>query len=212
MDINILAVKLILLFLPGIISWFILEKLIISKKREFSYYIVYSFLLGFLSYFSYFVLLNLVNLMFKTSYKVNFFSLLLNSTEFTNPSIIFEEILSVSILGIFVSIFILAPIINYKLFHLILQKIRITKRFSEPDLWSYLFNSENFCWIDYRDLKNKRIYRGKFKSYSDTLGNIAELLLEDVRIYDINSNLLYEVPAIYLARECRNNNRIYRRL
>lgn len=204
MEINNLAVNIILLFLPGILSWFILEKLIISKKRAFSYYIIYSFLLGFLSYFSYFGLLNLANLIFNRDYQVNFFNLLLNSGETLNSTAVFKEIFFVSLLALIIAV-VLAAIINKRWFHLILQKLRITKRFSEPDLWSWLVNSDDFTWVYIRDYKNNKSYRGKIDSYSDTLGEIAELLLHDVSVFNNETGgHLYDAKAVYLARESNN--------
>jgi hypothetical protein len=203
-DINNLAVKLILLFLPGIASWFILEKLIISRKRDFSYYVIYSFLLGFSSYFSYFGILSLINLLFEKSYKVNFFYLLLNSSELNSPAEIFREIFFVSILG-FILALILSIVINKRWFHRILQELKITKRYSEPDLWSYLFNSENEYGVSVIDYQNNKIYKGKINSYSDTLGEVAELYLENVSVFDEKSgDYLYDVDKIYLSRESKN--------
>lgn len=173
MNISDLALRIILLFLPGIISWFIIEKLIISRKREFSYFIVYSFLLAFLSYYSYDSFLLIINIFFKTSYYTEFFSFLVNTNEPLKVSI-FSEILKVSGIAFIFSL-ILAFFINKRTFHKILQKCTITKRFSEPDLWSYIVNSDNYKWIYFRDFKNRKIYRGKLVGFSDTLGEITEV-------------------------------------
>ncbi len=198
MQLSELTIRIILLFLPGVICWFFLEKLIISRKREFSYFIIYSFLLAFLSYFTYYSIVYLLKLIpALNTPDVKFFSLLLNLDKPLGEGILFEIFL-VSLTAFLLALG-LSLIINNRIFHKIFLN-KISRRFPEPDLWSFIFNRNDKYWIDLRDFKNKKIYRGQIFSYSDTISSIVELYLTKVKVYEEDGGEEYEVPGLYIAR------------
>ena len=52
-EFSITTVKILLLFLPGIIYCLIHEKITFHPKREFNYFLIRSFVFGVVSYFIY---------------------------------------------------------------------------------------------------------------------------------------------------------------
>ena len=90
---------------------------------------------------------------------------------------------------------------NYKLLGRFLRLIKATKKFGDEDLWEFVFNSTD-AGVEYayaRDYQNNKVYSGWVAGYSGS-EKVRELLLRDVQVYDLDSNLLYEMPLMYLGR------------
>ncbi len=92
---------------------------------------------------------------------------------------------------------------NYKLFTRFVQGIRATKKFGDEDVWDFVFNSSSVSSVDYlhfRDFENRVVYAGYVNIYSES-GQLRELVLRDVIVYDFDGNEMYKVAHMYLARE-----------
>ena len=64
MQISELTIRLVLLFLPGIITLLMIESLTTSKDKPNCYFFIKSFILGFFNYFLYFLILKTSVLLF----------------------------------------------------------------------------------------------------------------------------------------------------
>ncbi len=82
-----------------------------------------------------------------------------------------------------------------------LRAVGVTKRFGDEDVWEYVFNSGSPMseYVNLRDFDRQLTYAGYVGAFSET-GDIREILLRDVDVYDFTGTLLYNMPHIYLAR------------
>lgn len=198
MEISELLIRVILLFLPGIIAKIIIDQLsTIEEKRHF-YFVIYSLVLGFVSYFLYGFIVYLINSLNLSESPVNvsFLEALLDHDRGINVN----EIAYTSLISIFLGVFI-ALVINRKLFHRAAKKVGITNKFAEPGVWGFVFESSDPTdWVLVRDHKNKLSYYGWVSAFSDKVDD-CELFLRDVQIFDdVSGDHIHTTPAYYIAR------------
>lgn len=200
MDISVFAFRLLLLFFPGIICCYIIDTFTVHQERTQFEFIINSFLFGLISYILYWVLIILCH---KLNWIVNSDFVFLKALNDTNHNISYREILYVSFLSAVVGIFITA-IHTYKLHFRLIQKLKITRKFGELDVWGYLMNSSDTEWVTVRDIANNLMYDGWVQAFSDN-SKEAELLLGDVVVYKNDTGeKLYDVDSQYLSLD-RNN-------
>ena len=95
---------------------------------------------------------------------------------------------------------------NYKLFTRFVQAIKATKTFGDEDVWDFVFNASSLSTVDYlhfRDFENRVVYAGYVNLFSES-GQLRELVLRDVIVYDFDGEEMYKVARMYLARERDN--------
>lgn len=195
MNISELTIRLILLFIPGFISFILVDRLTVHRQTKLHHILMYSSLLGFISYFGYFVIVKLAQAL---SIQLEF-SFLTALTD-TKVPLNFGEIISASCLAVFVG-FALSFLINRQFLHRIGQILHITKVSGEIDVWSNLFNNPTTQWIVVRDLSNDIMYDGWVEAFSDSTDQQDELLLREVKVYQNSTGKeMYETPALYLSR------------
>jgi hypothetical protein len=197
MEITDFAVKIILLFIPGIIAFLIIESITVHKEIKIHRLIIYSLLLGFICY----SIFNLIMIIIEhnVNYRCSFFiSLTGNSAQSLN----LIEIFYVTLISILVG-FISSTLINYKILHKIAFTFKASKKFGDIDVWGYIMNSSNedIEWVVVRDIENDLIYEGWVNAFSD--GNDRdEMFLRYVIVFRNSTGVkLYEVPAMYLPRK-----------
>jgi len=79
------------------------------------------------------------------------------------------------------------------------NKIGLTKKLGEFDVWGYVFNSESVEWATVRDHRNGFAYDGWVKLFSDD-SERAELLLSNVDVHKNDTGQhLYSVASLYLS-------------
>src|ERR1035438_9081451 len=100
MELSEFVFRLILVFIPGLVAFIIVKQLTSHKKYEFYEETIYSFVLGWFSYFFYFGFLKVLS--FLTSLKIDF-CLLGVLTDKYKP-LNFHEILLTSFVSIFVGL------------------------------------------------------------------------------------------------------------
>lgn len=189
------TIRLLLLFFPGIIATLILDKLTTHRGRELRDFILYSFILGVTSYSLLYLAIQVINLFYKKTLTVIFFEALTSGKTTINFKEVFFATLIAVLLGVFMSI-----IVNRKMIHRAAQKLKITKKFGDSDVWQYIFESPDIEWITVRDLSNDLVYQGWVSAYSDTHEN-NELFLRDVIVYrNSDGSRLYDVKGIYLTK------------
>lgn len=200
MEFSEFTFRLILLFLPGVISYLIIENLVVIERRSVFYFSIYSFILGFLSYLLYNSILTVFIWIMGSrmlSNDLSFFGSLTDS----DKSIEFQEVFFVSLLSVGVGLS-LSAFFHRKLFHRAAKRLKITNRFGDIGVWGYLFNSSGSTeWVVVRDIKFDLLYEGWVEAFSDTVKD-NELFLRDVVVYrNSTGEELYRVPGQYITRK-----------
>ena len=206
MQISEFTFRLILLFIPGIIASIIVDCLTIHKERKLYEILLNSLLFGFLCYFMYGATIYLLSLLkslavllsqFNYELEFNFLRSLTDNSIKLN----LEEIFIVTVLSIPVAL-LFSFLINYKILYRIAHRLKISKKYGDIDLWSYIMNMEMPEWVVVRDIENDLMYEGWIQAFSDSSEKNDELFLRDVKVYRNSSgDELYDIPALYLSRE-----------
>ena len=194
MAITDLTISLILLFLPGLVTLFIIDTLATHKKWELYKYVYYAFILGFINY-SIWYLLSL--LPFLGIEKFYFIQSLIDKQKINSDEVFYVSIVIAIPFG-----FIATWIIEKKLIYRVARRLGISKKIGDSDIWSFTFNStENTDWIVIRDYNNNIMIEGFVESFSDS-SERDELLLSKVKVYENSSGeLMYEIAGMYFAPE-----------
>lgn len=199
MELSEFTFRIILIFVPGLISFLIIDKLTIHKEFKIHQIIISSLILGFLCYFSYYLMLQVVKIVLKINIKFSFLQVLVDR----NSTINLKEIVFVTIISIpigFLSTFLL----NYKVIVRIAHRLKISNKFGDIDVWSYIMNSKMPEWVIIRDIENDLMYEGWIEAFSDSTG-VDELFLRDVKVYkNSTAEECYEIPGLYLPRKREN--------
>jgi len=199
MEFSEFTFKIILLFIPGIISYIIIEKLISHREPKIFQTLANTLILGFVCYSFYYVLIQLINMFSKTNIECLFFKALL----YEHTEINFGEIAIVAALSIPIGL-LFAFLINYKILFRIANFLKVTKKFGDIDVWSYIMNSKNVEWIVVRDIENDLMYEGWVEAFSDST-ETDELFLSDVIVFENSTgDELYKTPALYLPKKREN--------
>lgn len=211
-EISDLTVRLLFLFLPGIIGTLIIDLLTTHRKRQSFQFLLHAYLLGMASYFvlglAIFLIENIVFFINKTSdyinltftWKVTFLDSLLDSdVEISLKEVFFSSLISIA-LSVFIVIF-----INNKCLYKIARKYNISSKGGDDDIWDYLFGSNQVEWVSIRDLENDLIYQGAIRAFSEK-DDKRELYLSDVIVFDgKNGDELYTMDDVYFNFDINSN-------
>lgn len=169
-----------------------MDKLTFHKKHEIYQVILYSFILGLISYISYY---HLINILSKWGYILSF-----AFEESINNGILklnFSEIVNVTELSILIGL-VSSLIINKGYIYIFFRKIKFTKKNSSDDVWLSSMTKGWNPYVEITDFKNNRTYVGWVSDFSEYVEH-KEILLRDVQIFEQKSNsYICKTPAIYL--------------
>ena len=195
MEISELAIRLLLLFLPGILASYILNTFTTTHTPTKFIFLLESFVLGILSYAALTVTATILGVVCpEAGFQISFFSTLTSA----KVDVRFGEVFYASGHALVLSIG-LVCIVNYKLHFRLAHFLRITKKFADHDVWSYTLTSPRTGWITVRDHDNDLIYDGWYEAFSEDSRN-PELLLGDVSVYtNQTGEPLYQVGSLYLS-------------
>lgn len=203
---NELIIMVFLAVIPGFISMTIILDNIITKKFKPFNFVLYSTIIGLISYILLDVFNNifisLSNCIFHADFVYRKLSIwTLTSVDPKNWTINLTEVFFASIVSLILAIIIII-FINNKLLNKLFRHFNITYKFGDESLFYYYLNSSDMNWIYVRDHDNDIIYEGSIKSYSED-GKYQEIVLLDVSIYNNKRkpDLLYSVPSLYICRE-----------
>ena len=202
MNITEFTFRILIIFFPGIIAYFITNALTIHRKGEtYHFLIIRSFVLGLLSY----VILYLLNLLYGViiscfGWEHRFVIHIFTVSFGDKPSVSYIDIIWATILAIPMS-FVLALAQNKKWLNRVAKRMKVTQKMGDIDLWNFVLESPETEWIVVRDIKYNLAYQGRIQGFSGTF-NENELFLRDVLVLqnDTGENL-YEVDALYLSRD-----------
>jgi len=199
---NQLVVTLIVILMPGIIANVICDKITHHSKWTAFKFSLYATVLGMISYGVLQVIYYIIDIVNLCSFSVESWSHLdvWDASIADNPKIPAKEVFFASLVSIPVSMM-AAYLINFKFFNKLAQKIGVSSKYGDENLFSYYLNAQEIDWIYVRDKENELTYQGRIVSYSET-EKMQEIVMSDVTLFDYNdSRELYSVPTVYLTKE-----------
>ena len=197
LNVSTLFFELALIFMPGFI-WMKIHTSYGAKGEPTQFdMILNAFIFGVISYAV------LDGIYWMRGVKLHILDLDINSTKLLQPDT-FQDILFSMLIAIILSVLYLY-IENYKIFTRFIQRIRATKTFGDEDVWDFVFNSSSSSvnFVYFRDFEQKTVYAGYVDVFSES-GQMRELVLRDVYVYDFEGTEMYRMPRMYLARAREN--------
>jgi hypothetical protein len=199
---NQLVVTIIIILLPGIVATVICDKITVHSTWSPFKFSLYAFVLGVFSYaglqFGYFSY-DVVKACSLDNANWTYLDVWANAIS-EKPTIPAKEVIMAVCLSLPVSFF-TAFLINHKIFNKFAQKIKVTTKYGDENLYSYYLNAEEIDWVYVRDIDKNITYQGRVVSYSEN-EHIQELVLSEVSVYRYEDSApLYSVPTIYLCKE-----------
>lgn len=201
MTLTELTIRLLLLFIPGIVCHSIIDLLTVHRQRRPHEVFLLSYLYGILSYALYAFIAMLVSIRIRSDgihipfQTIGFFDSLRDGKQ----PLSFLEIFLVTVLAAGIGV-LLSAALNRYWFHKAALRFGITNKFGEPNVWSFTFNSRDVRWVNVRDFAHNLMYRGYVQTFSD-VEDTRELLLTDVTVYnETTGRRLYDARSMYLAR------------
>ena len=195
MELSEYTFRLMLLFLPGIIAFIIIDNLTIHKETKLHHWVIYSFLLGFASYFPWTLLCEVHAVVYGGNSFSKFLSLLVNYDATINFYEVFIATMFSVVLGLCIT-----KIINRRLLFKAASVLRVSDKFPEVDAWVNCLACYNPVWVRVRDIEHNRIYQGRLASTSDPTERDG-IVLEETVIYNEQGVKLYQVPVVYIPKK-----------
>lgn len=197
MELNEFTVKISLLGLPGIICYFIYQRLTGKRNRTTFDGFLMIFLFSILSY----VLYAFLSASLHWFQSKGFGTEVINIVYYSTAPISWQVMLYAAISGIILA-YILAFGHRYKLLNLIGQVIGATNRYGDEDVWDYFHNlspsDKNDNWVIVRDHKTGLDYYGYASIWSDP-GDKRELIISDASV-SRDGEALYDAKHVYFSR------------
>lgn len=199
---NDLAVLIGIVSLPGLIAAIICDRLVVHSKQWTAFkYTKYTFIFGVFSYFAVEILVRLLSAVDRRlpflgeETSLRLWQTLLSS----NKHMVWGEIFWATFFSPVVAAAAVF-VVNRKLINKLAQRLRLSQKYGDENLFGYYLNSPDLEWVYVRDIKNNLSYRGRINSFSEN-ETIQELLLLDVTVFDYqSSDELYCVKSLYLAQ------------
>ncbi len=202
---NQLAIAVAIIMFPGIVAAVICDKIIVHQPRwDHFKFGLYSFVLGVCCYLVLQCLVYSFDLILIKYFSINnaFWSHLnvWSIISSGSPNIRALEVFQATLLAMPVALF-ASVLVNYKIFNKVSQKLLISNKYGDENLFSYFLNANEVNWIYIRDIENDLTYQGRIISFSEN-DNIQEIVLADVTVYSYkNSEEYYSVPFLYLCKK-----------
>jgi hypothetical protein len=197
--INTAVLALVLIFIPGILCYGVVSSLGSKRSRDNTTIFLQIFMYGVSSY----MILAVCNyawpaLMARLGIRLESIALL-NPGSIEKSGVDPIPIAAASAAGVLQGILV-AVNINSSLLMRLCRFIGLTKRFSDPDVWSFLLNSQDTDnWVTVRHKDRGHIYQGYVRSFSGG-DRDRELILTLVQVYSLDTaEKVGEIPILYLA-------------
>lgn len=193
------TLKLIIVGMPGIICYFLSQKLYGKKSRSTIETIFLVFLYAILSYGSVGTFEATINYYNHLVFTSDIFDIFLGKNQDISLKVLIKGVIA----GISLS-YILSYFIHFNIANRLGQFICATKRYGDEDVWHYFHNApdsqKSEGWLIVRDLKEQLAYYCYISTWSDS-GEDRELVLSDVSVYSNETgDFLYSAEHIYLSR------------
>ncbi len=205
MDISLATVKLAVLALPGLLGWRMYKKLRGRSQRpvweDFCEILAFSIISYMLCAASF----GLYHCAAQGFWDMSGFDLAVGrALSGADVPLSWSEIALACLYGLLAAT-VGSLVHRYRFVNNIARKLRVSSRSGDEDVWDYFHNSSDTGWIFVRDHRLGLVYYGAVTAFSES-GEERELIIEDVSVYENNgasgeAELLYETPAMYIARE-----------
>jgi uncharacterized membrane protein len=195
MTITEFSFRLFLIFVPGVLSFIIVDALTVHVRTTPFYAVIKSAVLGFLCYLTYYP----VSLIFKLP--------------FTFPALVADPKQQVDIVETALSTLMSIPVgllvsalIYHKLLFKLANRCGISRKISDPGVWSHILSLDpktvDTQWVAIIDEKSGLLYLGFLQFFSDNNDPEHEYFLRNVDVYHYEHHeqgqLIYQTPALYL--------------
>lgn len=192
--------EIVFIFIPGIL-WEKIDKTFSAKIKPDTFsFIVRSFIFGIISY-------SITYIIYIASGHGSYFIHFDISDKGTNYLLQKNNIICISIAtltSLILSLF-WVYIHKNKSFNKITQKIKLTQKYGDEDVWDYTLNRKTINnnkiyekYITVYDYGNDIIYCGYLDSFSET-DKERELFIVKAHIYNSEGKKLYELENLYLG-------------
>lgn len=201
MELSVLTLRVVLLFFPGVLCALVVHSLTIQRERTTPQFLTSAFVYGVSTYLLLAgiraTLAGLAPLFgWRAPPRVTFFAALTDE----RARIALGEIVLSAIVALLLAVLV-SVVSNNKLLYRAAERLGISRRFGEPDVWGYFFNSPQIRWVAVRDLATNTVYEGWVEAFSDT-GAAPEVLLRDVTVKSNSTGAkLFDSKRVYLARD-----------
>lgn len=198
---NKMVVVLMVILMPGVIATIISDKLTSHSKWDSFKFTLYAITLGIFAYSLLQIVVYAIDLMKSVSLRsiqwshLDIWNSALNGSSNIRP----WEICAATVFAIPVA-FLASWSINFKIFNKIANKIKVSNKYGDENLFSYYLNAREIDWVYVRDMLNNFTYEGRVVSHSEN-DKMQEIVLSEVKVYRYeDSDFLYSVPTMYLSR------------
>jgi hypothetical protein len=195
MSLSSFLIRLILLSLPGIVGSLLYRSLKGRPSKKDWEDVVEIALFSLLSYSAIGLIVDLINLVFKSDITIQFFQALFDEKA---PIAWYEIYLAIGVAS-FLS-FVGSYLYTNNVINGLGRKMGVTSMFGNNDVWSFFQERFEKEWVIVRDHKTDLVYLGHILAYSDTEKE-RELLLDNVTVHSNSTgSLLYGSDFIYISR------------
>lgn len=201
MTIDSITLRLISLLIPGIIAFGIVVTLAPQRRRTNFTMLLQIFMYGVGSYAVYYLFANSVPAAWLSYLSVESQPLIF-SQEISDlrQNLSFREIVLASICAVLLGLSVTVNV-NYSILLRLMEKLKVTNRYGDVDVWSYTMNLPLDAWVTVHDYKRGVVYDGYVEAFSPGGAN-REILMSRVQVYDADSGEETDrVPTMYLAFE-----------
>jgi hypothetical protein len=201
MELSVLTLRVVLLFFPGVLCALVVHALTIQRERTTPQFLTSAFVYGVSTYLLLAGLREVCAggakvLGWRVPPRITFFAALTDE----RARIALGEIVLSAVVAVVLAV-IVSVVLNNKLLYGAAEWLGISRRFGEPDVWGYFFNSPQIRWVAVRDLATDTVYEGWVEAFSDT-GAAPEVLLRDVTVKNSSTGTkLFDSKRVYLARD-----------
>ena len=199
---NTLVLTLALIFLPGIIWARLDARYARQVKPTQSEFIVNVFVFGLVAYLATYLAYQIPVVAKVASFNLSAIALDDAEVAQTLGRSVVDDILVATAVAL-----LLAPtwlaVQRYKLVVRFLQKIKVTKRYGDEDVWDYLLSSDDprAFYVNVRDEQTGQTFTGFVDQFSEAPG-LRELVLSQVEAFDTTTGEpTIKVARMYLARD-----------
>src|SRR5713226_1717384 len=168
---NGIAVAVAVILFPGLIATVIADKITVHVKRWDSFkYSIYSFIFGVSCYV-------IVQILAWLNYRLpeGFQFLRLPVGALTVWSLVTDVRTKIDLFEVFMASLLSIPVafsaaflVNFKTFHKLAQKLHVSQKYGDENLYSYYLNAKEIDWIYVRDFERNLTYQGRVVSFSET--------------------------------------------
>jgi hypothetical protein len=189
--------KLLVLSIPGFISYTIYKKIAVYRretKSQFGFSEIFLIIINSLiSCIIYDIILSIINKLFQKNYTATLAKLI--NFEIYDA----KELTFLCIIAIMIG-FLFSYIETHKIIYEFAMRLRITQHYGDNDVWTSFCANKDTDWIYIRDHKMHLIYFGLLRHYSDP-GEVREIVISDVSVYSEDSEFCYIIPKMYICRQ-----------